>query len=109
MGPIMGPSGTHLKYQNQYSCNGTDDPQDFLLVHAGGEQRNGEKGNEQNIRVPNRFMVPGIGSQFDSLHIQQIDRKGKKCAGEDNWQEKPQFGFILKIVSYIPATDEGEK
>ena len=85
---VKGPVGTHLKDQNQYSYDGTDNSQDFLSVHAGGEQRDGEKGNEQNIRVPDRFMVPRIGSQFDPLHIQQIHRKGEKRAGEDNRQEK---------------------
>jgi len=98
-----------LKDQNKYSYDGTDDSQDFLFVHAGGEQRNGKKGNEQNIRVSYRFMVPRIGSKFDPFHIQQINRKGKKCAGENNRQEKPQFGFILEITFYILATDEGEK
>jgi hypothetical protein len=107
--PRIVSSGTHLNDQNKYSYDGTDDSQDFLFVHAGREQRNGEKGNEQNIRVSYRFMIPRIGSKFDPFHIQQINRKGENCAGEDNRQEKPQFGFILKIASYIPATDGGEK
>ena len=54
-------------------------------------------------------MIPWIGSQFDPFHIQQINPKGEKCAGEDNRQEKPQFRFIVEITSYILATDEGEK
>ena len=101
--------GTYLNDQNQYSYDGNDDSQDFLFVHAGGKQRNGEKGQEQNVGVSYRLMVPGIGSQLDPFHIQQINRKGEKCAGEDNRQEKPQSGFILKIASYILATDEAEK
>jgi len=63
-----------LNDQNKNSYCGTDDPQNFLFVHAGGEQRNGEKGNEQNIRVSYRFMVPWIGGKFDPFHIQQINR-----------------------------------
>ncbi len=66
---IVVSSATHLKDQNKYSHHGTDDSQDFLPVHTGGKQRNGEKGKEQNIRVSYRFMVPGIGSQFDPFHI----------------------------------------
>jgi hypothetical protein len=108
-GPSRQTPGTRLNDQDEYSYDGTDDSQDFLFVHAGGEQGNGEKGKEQYIRVSYRFMVPGIGSQFDPFHIQQINRKGEKCAGEDNRQEKPQLGFILKITSYILATDEAEK
>ncbi len=54
-------------------------------------------------------MIPWIGSKFDPFHIQQINRKGEKCAGESDRQKEPQSGFILEITSYILATDEGEK
>jgi hypothetical protein len=54
-------------------------------------------------------MVSWIRSQLDPLHVQQINPKGKKCAGESDRQKEPQSGFILEITSEIPATNEGEK
>ncbi len=54
-------------------------------------------------------MVPWIRSEFDPLHIQQINGKGKKGAGENNWQKKPHSGFILEITFEILATNDTEK
>ena len=54
-------------------------------------------------------MVPRIRSKLDPLHVQQINPKGKKGAGESDRQKEPQSGFILEITPEIPATNEGEK
>ena len=54
-------------------------------------------------------MVPRIRRQLDSLHIQQINGKGKKSAGEDNRQKKLQSGFIPEVTFEILATDDAEK
>ena len=54
-------------------------------------------------------MVPRVRGKLDALHIQQINGKGKKGAGENDGQEKFQPGFILEIPPELLATDEGEK
>ena len=54
-------------------------------------------------------MVPRIRRQLDSLHIQQINGKGKKTAGENDRQKKLQSGFILEVTFEILATYDAEK